>query len=274
VLSFAFPFSIGIILEGLQFMHQPLRICRLNEIDPPLTEFQKNFPKILPATEIFFTGSLPRRDRYHLGIVGSRRPSPESHILISELLLLLRDLNLRVVSGGALGVDAQAHHYALKYNLPTYSWVVGDPTLPTPYSNRQIFDEILRAENSSILTPHCLYRSRNDCVHPGFWVERNYWLSANVDALLVVQAKERSGTWSTVKACHVFGIPVYALTGGLTDDCYAGNNSMISKSYAYGVSSLEDLADEIGQNVKKFFNSSEKIVKEPIIGSADMPKRA
>ena len=230
----------------------------LSEIDPKLSFFQKNFPKFLASHELYYCGSKPNRNRFHLGIVGSRRPSLESKVLIENLVLKLESQNLRIISGGALGVDAQAHHFALKYKIPTYSWVVGDPEKPTPFSNHDIFQKIKKDLNSSIITPRCLYRKSNQNLEPYYWIERTYWLAANVDALLVIQAKEKSGTWWTVKACHDFGIPVYALSGSLTENTYTGNNLMITNTYAEAVHSIEHFSEEILNRIKLFQALSEK----------------
>jgi DNA processing protein len=235
-----------------------IQTVSLLEVDPQLSCLQKNFPKFLASQTVCYSGSKPLRNKFHLGVVGSRRPCLESKILIEKLFQNLPNEKLRIISGGALGVDAQAHHFSLKYKIPTYSWIVGDPDTPTPFSNFQIFQKIKEDPNSSILTPSCLYRSRNQNLEPYFWIERNYWIAANVDALLVIQAKEKSGTWWTVKACHDFGIPVYALSGSLTQNSYSGNNLMITNTYAEAVHSIEHFAEQILEKIKLFSLLSEK----------------
>jgi DNA processing protein len=231
----------------------------VSEVDDKLSFFQKNFPKFLASQKLHFCGSKPLRNRFHLGIVGSRRPNLESKVIIKNILKKLESQNLRIISGGALGVDAQAHHFALEFKIPTYSWIVGDPEKPTPFSNNHIFEKIKKDSHSSILTPGCLYRKSNQNLEPYFWIERNYWIAANVDALLVIQAKEKSGTWWTVKACHDFGIPVYALSGSLTEKTYAGNNLMITNAYAEAVHSTDHFTDEILNRIKLLGCFSEKI---------------
>jgi DNA processing protein len=235
-----------------------LQTTTLSEIDSQLCRVQKNFPKILASKKIYYNGAKPLRNRFHLGIVGSRRPNSESKILIESTLKKLARKNLGIISGGALGVDAQAHHFALEYKIPTYSWIFGDPEKPTPYSNFLIFNKINQDLNSCILTPECLYRKNNHTLEPYFWIERNYWIAANVDALLVIQAKEKSGTWWTVKACHDFGTPVFALSGSLTEKTYCGNNLMITNTYAEAVHCLDQFTEEISNKIKLFELISEK----------------
>lgn len=212
----------------------------LNECDPVLAKLQIEFPKDLRSKEIYYRGSKPVRNKFHLGIVGSRKPSPESWLVLDRILAPLAKLPLRVISGGALGVDAQAHATALKYGIPTYSWVVGDPCSATPHTNRQLFNKISLSPESAIITPGCLYRHRNVGLHASYWLERNAWIAANSDILLVVQAKEKSGTWSTVKICQDLGISVFAITGSPVDPCYSGNNTMISMSYAHPIPQIEE----------------------------------
>src|SRR4051812_33691500 len=106
------------------------QVCLLEHVDSVTHGLQKNFPKILSSNEIYYSGTFPMRDRFHLGIIGSRRPSPESSTILSKLFEKLKAYNIRIISGGALGVDAQAHIFAMRFGLPTYSWIVGNPATP------------------------------------------------------------------------------------------------------------------------------------------------
>lgn len=235
-----------------------LREITLQQCDPILFHLQKEFPKDLKSTRLYYVGSQPKRDRFHLGIIGSRRPSLDSRNIIDQLLSHISELPIRIISGGALGVDAQAHASAIKYALPTYSWVVGDPTAATPHTNRALFDRITHHAGSAILTPHCLYRHRNVGLMPNFWLERNAWIAANSDLLLVIQAKERSGTWSTVKVCQDLGVNVYAVTGSPIDPCYSGNNLMISMNYAHPLPHIREFSEDLKAHVKEYFKKAEK----------------
>jgi DNA processing protein len=238
-----------------------LQEISLDQCDPVLNRLQQEFPKDLQSQKISYVGSLPRRDRFHLGIVGSRRPSPESRIIIDEIFSRIADLPVRIISGGALGVDAQSHAAALKLNIPTYSWVVGDPELATPHTNRSLFSRIAAHPGSAIMTPQCLYRKRNLGLFASFWLERNAWIAANSDLLIVVQAKEQSGTWSTVKMCQDFGITVYAVTGSPIDACYSGNNRMISMTYAHPLAHIEEFAQELRSHINDSLQLAEKGIR-------------
>jgi DNA processing protein len=114
----------------------------IQHCDPVIEELQKQFSKDLKGKSLYYVGSKPLRNKFHLGIVGSRRPSLESHQIIENLFSLISDLPVRIISGGALGVDAQSHACALRNNIPTYAWVVGDPTCATPFTNRNLFSRI------------------------------------------------------------------------------------------------------------------------------------
>ena len=82
----------------------------------------------------------------------------------------------------------------------------------------------------------------------------------------MIQAKEKSGTWWTVKACHDFGIPVYALSGSLTEKTYSGNNLMITNTYAEAVHSIDHFSEEILNKIKLFNEISEKFKEgEPLV---------
>ncbi len=235
-----------------------LRECSINHCDSRLSQLQREFPKGLKSTQLYHVGSTPLRDRFHLGIIGSRRPSPESRHILEQIISSISAIPIRIISGGALGVDAQAHACALEHKLPTYSWVVGDPTAATPHTNRPLFERIARSEGSAIITPHCLYRHRNIGLQANFWLERNAWIAANSDLLIVIQAKERSGTWSTVKICQDLGVSVYAVTGSPVDPCYSGNNLMISMNYAHPLPHIKEFTEDLKAHVKESFRNTEK----------------
>lgn len=230
----------------------------INQCDPILEELQNQFSKDLKGNGLIYVGSKPLRNKFHLGIVGSRRPSLESQQILEKLFSLISDLPIRVISGGALGVDAQAHACALRNKLPTYAWVVGDPSCATPFTNRHLFSRISNANDSAVITPKCLYREKNRGLMTYNWLERNAWIAANSDLLLVIQAKEQSGTWSTVKISQEFGITVYAVTGSPLDACYSGNNLMISMSYAHPLSKIEEFAQELRSHIKDSYQYTEK----------------
>ncbi len=236
-----------------------LHEASLEECDPVLNHLQKEFPKWLRSRSLFYVGTKPARNRFHLGIVGSRKPSPESRLVLESLFSHLTGLPIRIISGGALGVDAQAHGLALRHRLPTYSWVVGDPTAATPHTNRALFSRISSAPDSAIISPHCVYRHRNIGLQPSFWLERNAWIAANSDLLIVTQAKELSGTWSTVRMCQELGISVYAVTGSPIDPCYSGNNLMISMSYAHPMPHIEEFAQDLKAHIKNSCAFTEKM---------------
>lgn len=239
-----------------------LKKISINDCDLTLVNLQKEFPKYLKTNEIIYNGDVPFRNRFHLGVIGSRRPSIESREILDAIFSRLHNLPLRIISGGALGVDAQAHASALKWKIPTYSWVVGDPQAATPHTNRPLFHKISSTPGSSIITPKCLYRERNLGLQSHFWLERNAWIAANSDLLLVIQAKERSGTWSTVKICQDFGIPTYAVTGSPVDPCYSGNNLMISMNYALPLPDIKTFTEDLKSHIKHSLRNAEKNVKD------------
>ena len=222
-----------------------LKESRLHDLDPQIEILRHAYPSLLKSDSLKYVGASPLRNQFHLGIIGTRRPTRAALPFVRELMAQLRQWPMRVISGGALGVDAIAHAEALRAGLPTYAWIVGDPCRPPPLSNRDLFLSISRTANSAVISPSEFYRHQNQGLEPHFWIKRNYWIAANIDVLLVVEAQAKSGTWWTVKACQDFGIPVYALPGCNSAANFAGTNSMISKSYAHPVLEFDELTNNL-----------------------------
>ena len=69
-----------------------------------------------------------------------------------------------------------------------------------------------------------------------YFAERNSLISALSDLLLVVEAKERSGTQITVRCALEQGRDIYAVPGRINDICSAGCNELIAAGAGIAVS--------------------------------------
>ncbi|MCF6310259.1 MAG: DNA-protecting protein DprA, partial [Sulfurimonas sp.] len=64
----------------------------------------KSYPK-----ELYSDGNLELLKRVKISIVGSRKPSKYSRLIIQKLSSALSKAGVCIVSGGAMGIDAVAH---------------------------------------------------------------------------------------------------------------------------------------------------------------------
>ena len=174
------------------------------------------------APVLCYQGSLSVEAPF-LTVVGSRKPSSDSLCWMRlELAQLLKQQKLVVVSGAARGVDQEAHDLALAYHVPTWAFL--------PCGMDHIYpDSFSRMKNMIISQGGAVISGFPPWVqmHKSFFHQRNRWMVALCDAVLVVEAQTGGGSLLSGRLAMGMGkntgaIPVHPFsTWGL------GNNNLI-----------------------------------------------
>ena len=149
-----------------------------------------------PPEKLWALGALPPLGTKYLAVVGSRAMSRYGKEVCEKLIGGLAGYPVSIVSGLALGVDTCAHKAALAAGLHTLA-IPGsgvDDSVLYPKSNRAFAKEILAAGGALISEYEPTTASR---VH--FFPERNRIMAGIADAVLVIEAGERSGTLITAR---------------------------------------------------------------------------
>ncbi len=212
---------------------------RLSSIGKPFSEMESVWIRAHACWQIDLASPS-------IAIVGTRRPTSYGLRFVSQFLAEVSNAPRRpvVISGGALGIDSWAHECALRENLTTESWVVGPIRAPNPCSNHSLFAAII-ARGGALLCPDNLEPKVGLRPYKSDWVFRNAYLAARADVILVPEANEKSGTWSTVRWANKMGIPVFALPGPVDRGSSCGTNSMISSGYAHPAQSATKLIQDL-----------------------------
>ena len=77
-------------------------------------------------------------------------------------------------------------------------------------------------------------------------MQRNRLIAALSGALVVVEAKEKSGTMSTVGHAERYGKPVFAVPGSIFSSASAGTNALLRDGRAKAVCTAADLFGTLG----------------------------
>jgi DNA processing protein len=149
-------------------------------------------------------GALPDLSR-SVAIVGTRRADPEALDFARRLGEDLARAGVVVVSGGARGVDAAAHHGALSVGGLTVAVLATGFDRAYPPGHEALFGRI--AERGALVT------EAEDGAPPlkGFFLRRNALIAALVPVVVVVQAPLKSGALSTAAHGRRFGRPILAV---------------------------------------------------------------
>lgn len=161
------------------------------------TEWSKQLLQIpqLPK-KLWIRGALPATGMKFLTVVGSRAMSRYGQEACEKLIMGLAGYPVSIVSGLALGVDACAHKTALDAGLHTVA-IPGsglDDSVISPRSNLQLAKHILTAGGALI--------SEQEPLHKPWLKEfpsRNRLMVGMSDAVLIVEAGEKSGTLITAR---------------------------------------------------------------------------
>ena len=226
---------------------------RIRQISSKSAEYPQklnNYPKM---PEILFAkGNLPDAKKPTAAIVGARACSPYGRIQAFRYAKILSSAGVQIISGMAYGIDAEAHKGALEGGTPTYAVLAGGVDICSPSGNRPLYDRILR-ENGGILSEQPPgMRARNY-----FFPARNRIISGLADLVLIVEAREKSGSLITAQWALDQGKIVYAVPGAVNEALSMGCHKLIydGAGIAY---SPEILLRELGLNCENKVKSPEK----------------
>ena len=182
-------------------------------------------------------------------IVGSRDATEYGRTITAELVHGLRARGICIVSGGAYGIDAQAHQAALAEDPPTDARP-GQPPWPAtiavmagglnrfyPVGN----DDLLRAVHRQGL----LIAEVAPGATPTRWrfLQRNRLIAALCAATIVAEARWRSGALSTARHAAEIGREVGALPGSVFSANSAGCHRLLKEGTAALVSDAAEVAE-------------------------------
>lgn len=169
---------------------------------------------------LFYKGHLPKEEP-SIGIVGSRTPSAYGKEMASYFARELAGEGIAVISGLAYGIDVSAHKGALEAKGATYGVLGCGPDIVYPKENFSIYEKM--EERGGILSEY-----GPGTVPASFrFPERNRIISGLSDGILVIEARERSGSLITADQALEQGKEVFALPGRATDPLSEGTNWLI-----------------------------------------------
>lgn len=186
---------------------------------------------------IFYKGSLPDPAKKAVSIVGARGRSAYGKQVAEKIAKELALRNVNVISGLALGIDADAHKGALAAKGTTYGVLGCGVDICYPNQNQYLYDEILK--NGGILSEYPPKISPKQYMFPA----RNRIIAGLCDCLIVIEAREKSGSLITADFAMEQGKDVFALPGRITDPLSAGTNRLI-KQGAGVLYNIEDFLKE------------------------------
>ena len=238
--------------DHLQLAEKELKFCEKNNIQinlrhlgdlPTLLNECEDAPAILYQKGDFDSSRKP------LSIVGTRKIPSYGKTFSQDFLAEVKTKNILTVSGLALGVDTEVHEVSLQNEIPTIGILAHGFHTLYPSKNRKLSEKII-SEGGTLFTE---FNSSQKPDRENF-IQRNRVSAGFSPATIVVETAFGGGSISTATFANNYNREVYALPGKISDKYSQGCNHLIYQNKAMAISTLRNLAEQLG-----FYQDSEKI---------------
>lgn len=195
-----------------------------------------------------------------IAVVGSRDSTSYGANVTAEISSSLVQRNFTVVSGGAYGIDAQAHRGALGaadggHRFPTIAVMAGGVDRFYPSGN----EELLRAVAQRGLMVAEVPPGTNPTRYR--FLQRNRLIAALCTMTVVVEARWRSGALNTAHHAEQLSRLVGAVPGSVYSANSAGCHRLLKEGAAVCVVDAADIAETAG-------GMGEHLAAEPTVETA------
>lgn len=208
-------------------------------------EFPEKLRKIPdPPYGIFYRGILPESMQPSVAVIGARECSEYGRFVAEELGRYLGSRKIQVISGMARGIDGVSQQAALSAGGVSFGVLGCGVDICYPSQNRGLYEQ-LQVSGGLIST----YAPGIQPM-PAFFPPRNRIVSGLSDAVIVIEARRKSGTLITVDMALEQGKDVYVVPGRITDRLSDGCNRLLTQGAGVFLSP-ESFLEEFLENWEK-----------------------
>ena len=218
-----------------------------------MEEYPKRLKNIAcPPYALYVKGSLPLEGQKAVSIVGARNCTDYGQKYALKYGEFFGENNIPLISGMARGIDSFGQRGCVNAGGKTYAVLGSGPDICYPKENTGLYNDILES-GGGIISEY----------HPGVppvsknFPARNRIISGLADAVLVMEAKIRSGSLITADMALEQGKDVYALPGPVNSLLSEGCNRLIYQGAGILLSEKQ-LIDELGILSTKFATKAVK----------------
>lgn len=227
--------------ERIQKEYEQLQQKGIHFLTREDKEYPEKFKQLKdPPGCLYYKGGLPDLTKPVVSVVGARECSDYGAYYAREFAKELSDAGVQIVSGMARGIDCMAHTGALRADTPTFAVLGCGVDVCYPPEKYQLYETILA--HGGVISEYKPGTQPN----PGFFPMRNRLIAALADVILVMEAKEKSGSLITASIGLELGKDIFSLPGRIHDRNFAGCNELI-KMGAGLLNSTEDVLDSLMQ---------------------------
>ena len=227
-------------IQSVTILEEAFPHCLRDLPDPPGVLFFRGNPQVLKAEK-------------PAAMVGSRSASWNGLKAAERIAEGLSRAGVTVISGLALGIDAASHKGCLKGGSPTVAVMGGGLDKVYPPQNEGLMNDILKA--GGLLISEYAPGVRPSSYHFPY---RNRIISGLADAVILMEAKVRSGSMTTVGHALRQGKEVFAYPGDPVSPLSEANRLLLREGARYFTEAKDVLEDMnwldnlsyVGQNIE------------------------
>lgn len=187
-----------------------------------------------------------------IAIVGTRKASEYGKKMVNVLVEGLKEYQATIISGLAYGIDFQAHKNSVENDICNIAVLGHGLHTVYPAANKSLSNKII---NNGCLLSEFISGTKPDREN---FPKRNRIVAGMADATIVVESASKGGAVITAYIAHSYNRDVFAVPGKAVDANSAGCNILIKKNIAGLIESAEDLAYQLGWDVKANATSKTK----------------
>lgn len=222
---------------------------------------ERDYPeKLMPYWDkpevLFYKGRLPDKDKPIVAMVGARACSNYGRTMAKKIAGELAYNNVQIISGMARGIDTYSQLGAVEAGGATFAVLGCGVDICYPTENIELYENIIKT--GGIISEY----PPGDKPLAWHFPMRNRIISGLSDKVVVVEAKEKSGSLITVEWALEQGKDVMAVPGRVDDKLSEGCNRLI-RSGAGLVRGAKDILEELKYEV--FNKEKENAIKEKIL---------
>ena len=202
---------------------------------------------------LYLLGELPAEEKPKIAVVGTRKATTEGRSIAKRIAKELSEQGMVIVSGLAVGIDSAAHEGALEANGKTIAVLANDLGKIYPARNQNLGEKILEFGGAIISE----YGSETP-YFKGQFLKRNRIISGLCQAVIIVEAPQKSGSLATARLEAEQGREVFVVPGPINHPNYYGSHQLI-RDGARLISSTEDVLEDLGISVNQHKPAFENI---------------